>query len=253
MWLSWGAAHPAPCLCPGNRTCRRAAWGAAGQPGLDLADVPLPGQGPLLRRQRHRLPQRRSDRLRGGRADHREAGRGHQVRSHDAGGGPVLGSSTVKAGKARASTAGSTPHSSASTPRPASLSTTSASARTCRRRAGWGTTTLAHAHSSAVHSSKVSGRPAQPSHSALNGPRHSSRRGSTRCQAWTLPGTASGGQTRRICGYQRSVAGGKNPPPVRAGSTAGSLTQMARSRSQDRAPGYALGACHGGHERGRNR
>ncbi|MFF9765037.1 hypothetical protein ACF1GT_00080 [Streptomyces sp. NPDC014636] len=42
----------------------------------------------------------------------------------------IFGSSTVKVGRARASTAGWTPHSSASTARPASLSTTSASART---------------------------------------------------------------------------------------------------------------------------
>lgn len=42
----------------------------------------------------------------------------------------ILGSSTLNAGRARASTAGSTPHSPASTSRPAALSTISASART---------------------------------------------------------------------------------------------------------------------------
>ncbi|WP_078894816.1 hypothetical protein [Streptomyces sp. NRRL S-1022] len=57
----------------------------------------------------------------------------------------IFGSSTVNPGSARASTSGPIPHSSASTPRPASLRTTSASARTpppsCR------TGELRHVHS----------------------------------------------------------------------------------------------------------
>ncbi len=69
----------------------RAASGAARQPGLHLADVPQPGQSPLLRLQRHRLPQHRGDRLRGGRVDHREAGRGHQTGSQHTGGGSIPG------------------------------------------------------------------------------------------------------------------------------------------------------------------
>lgn len=72
---------------PGRATACR----AAGQCGLDLADVPQPGHGPFLRGQRHRLPQRRGRWLSGRGTGHREAGRGHQMGGQHTPGGPVLG------------------------------------------------------------------------------------------------------------------------------------------------------------------
>ncbi|WP_324608637.1 MULTISPECIES: hypothetical protein [unclassified Streptomyces] len=88
-----------------------------------------------------------------------ERGRPHHRARHRACGTPasrpvlIFGSSTVNPGSARASTSYPVPHSSASAPRPASLRTTSASARTpppsCR------TGELRHVHS---RSTPASGR-----------------------------------------------------------------------------------------------
>ncbi len=67
-----------------------AAARAAGQPGLDLADVPLPGQSPLPLTVGHRL-QQPPRRYPGGRGvDYRERGVGEQERGEHRGGLPVL-------------------------------------------------------------------------------------------------------------------------------------------------------------------